>query len=229
MKRKLANLFIASYLAVMSFGLFSHTMEFMHGSHPAMYFIIWDMFCGWSAYENRIHIVGEGESGAYYDLSQGPWGEFNPYSDIGRRHYDYRGVNLKNISDNVLAHTEHEPMTRIFIFEENWSKKYNMPDFVWKRLYDEPKELRSYFAVRQVLTPESQVAQSNPCWLTRCAQTQFADNPRLQREAQSSNPYLSIATSNRKSSRKTDQSSADEAPLFTEQQEPDDLFSPAGN
>ncbi|QDU81646.1 hypothetical protein Pla110_33900 [Polystyrenella longa] len=230
MKLWLANLVIVSYLGAMGFGLFSNVMGYMNASHPAMYFVVWDMFCGWSAYENRIHLVGEGESGTYYDLSSGPWGEFTPYSDIGRRHYDYNGLNLKNISENVLAHTSHEPMARIYVFEENWAKKYNMPDYIWSRLYDEPKEPRSYFAIRQVLDSNSQIALSNACWLSRCSQNDFVNNPRLQREAQSASPYYTFDNaSKRKPASRSTSRPKEEKTVFQDQKEPDNLFTPAGN
>lgn len=173
MKRLVINAFIFGYLGVLGFGVFSHTMKFHNASHPAMYYVVWDMFCGWSAFSTRIHIVGEGESGAYYDLSHGPWGEFTPYSNLDRRHYDYRASNLKNIAGNVLRQTEHEEIVRVYTIEENWPKKYNMPDYIWNRLYDEPREFQSYYNIRLVLDGEAEIVQSNPCWQTRCARTAY--------------------------------------------------------
>ncbi|MCA9040989.1 MAG: hypothetical protein KDA65_11625 [Planctomycetaceae bacterium] len=229
MKRWFANFVIVTYLGAMGFGFFAHTMQFMNGCHPTMYFVVWDMFCGWSAYENRIHLVAEGESGTYYDVSRGPWGEFNPYSDIGRRHYDYNGMYLSRVANNVLKQTSHEPITQVYVFEENWAKKYNMPDYIWNRLYDEPKEPRSYFSVRQILDQDSKIVQANSCWLMRCAQNDFVNNPRLRREAQTNNPYMTIASSKREKTTTTDSNSAEDETYFQEQQEPDNLFTPAGN
>lgn len=229
MKRWLINSVIAVYLSAMGFGIFSHMLSFHNTTHPVMYFFVWDMFCGWSGYENRIHIVGEGESGAYYDLSKGPWGEFNPFSDIGRRHYDYNAVNLRHIPENVLRNTQHEPMTRIFVFEENWAKKYNMPDYIWNQMWEEPKVPRSYYSVRQVLTPESELAQVNNCWLTQCCNSDFMSNPRLRQEARLVNPSISVAKLKRKEPERT-ASRPDQRETFLDgQREPENLFTPAGN
>lgn len=181
MKRLVINMFIFGYLGVLGFGVFSHTMQFHNGSHPAMYYVIWDMFCGWSSFSTRIHIVGEGESGTYYDLSSGPWGEFHPYSNLDRRHYDYREVNQRNIAENVLRQTDHEEIVRAYIIEENWPKKYNMPEYIWNRLYDEPKEFKSYYNVRQVLNGEAEVLQTNRCFQTRCYQEAFNRRPSYSR------------------------------------------------
>ncbi len=72
MRRWLASGFIASYLAFLGWGIISHALKFHSVSHPIMYFAVWDMFCGWQAYESRVHIVAEGESGQMYQLSPPP-------------------------------------------------------------------------------------------------------------------------------------------------------------
>ena len=84
MKRWLTHLLISGYLLALFGGIASHTLNLGAVSHPGMYFFVWDMFCGWSSYADRIQVVGEGESGTYYQLAPGPWGEFKPYGKIGR-------------------------------------------------------------------------------------------------------------------------------------------------
>ena len=64
LKRGLSYLTITSYVGILLFGIFCHTFSFRTGSHPGMYYIVWDMFCGWSAYSIRTHIIGEGISAA---------------------------------------------------------------------------------------------------------------------------------------------------------------------
>ena len=88
MKRWMTHLGIGAYLMALAFGFVTHAVDFGTGCHPIMYFLIWDMFCGWSSYEGRMHVISEGESGKFYELAPGPWGEFHPYGFIDRHHYD---------------------------------------------------------------------------------------------------------------------------------------------
>ena len=72
-KRWAVSLVIVGYLGSLGYGIVCHTLNFNTTSHPGMYFVVWDMFCGWSAYANRLHIIGEGEDNKYYELAPGPW------------------------------------------------------------------------------------------------------------------------------------------------------------
>ena len=67
MKRLATVLFILAYIGSLGWGIVAHAVKYKASSHPAMYFVVWDMFCGWSAYANRTQIIAEGESGRYYD------------------------------------------------------------------------------------------------------------------------------------------------------------------
>jgi len=46
MKRWLSHFTIAVYLAALSWGIVAHALSFGAASHPGMYFLVWDMFCG---------------------------------------------------------------------------------------------------------------------------------------------------------------------------------------
>lgn len=183
-KRWLAGLGITAYLGTLLFGIVSHAANFQDGSHPSMYFIVWDMFCGWSAYESRTHIVGQGISGKYYELSPGPWSDYHPYGDISRQNYDSFNLHPHTIALNCLKHTEHEPMTRLYVIEEAWAKKFNLPESVWQQRYAEPKEPFSYFRLRTVMTPEGRVTRSAVPWLSYQTNLTITDNPRLMAESQ---------------------------------------------
>ena len=69
MKRVFAVAFIICYVAGLTVGNLAHVLRHGVSPHPLMYFVVWDMFCGWSAFDSRVHIVAEGESGKYYDLN----------------------------------------------------------------------------------------------------------------------------------------------------------------
>jgi hypothetical protein len=190
MKRWLTHLTISAYLGVLTWGVFSHTVGYKNMSHPGMYFIVWDMFCGWAAYEHRVHIVGEGESGAYYDLAPGPWGEFRPFGRLGRHNYDSFGSHAARQALNCLKHTDHEPILRIYLVEECWPKKFNLPDEVWYQQYEEPKEKYSYFHVRAVIAPDGATLQASQTFLAHQQIAMVYDNPRLQQDARRDRPFF---------------------------------------
>jgi hypothetical protein len=148
-----------------------------------MYYVVWDMFCGWSAYDSRVHIIAEGESGKFYELTPPPWGELHPYGFIGRQHYDSFNNHSARIGMNVLAHTSHEPMTRVFVVEEAWAKKFNLPEAVWLARHGTPKEIEKYYRIRTVLLPDGMNVQNFGSWLSFQSMQALANNPRLHQEA----------------------------------------------
>ncbi len=179
LKRGTAGLTIVCYLAVLFYGVACHAVSYNVNSHPFMYFIVWDMFCGWSAYTSRTQIIGEGESGKFYRIAPGPWGEFHPYADLPRRHYDPFGKHLPRMVRNSLKQTQHEPLTQIYVIEESWAKKYNLPDKIWSRRFDEPKNKNVYYHLRGILSPDGTPTHWNPSWIERQIAMNIEDNPRL--------------------------------------------------
>jgi len=193
MKRWFVHLFIASYLSALGIGIVCHTFSFGLAVHPAMYYVVWDMFCGWSAYESRMQIIGEGESGTYYELSPAPWGDFRPYGSLGRRHYDTFAAHGARLGLNAVRHTRHEPITKILVIEENHAKKYNLSDAMYERLYGEAKEMVKYYHVRNAITPEGRVLSVQPSWLTVQFSHCLTDNPRLQADTRRHRPVYTLS------------------------------------
>jgi hypothetical protein len=171
------SMVIVSYLGSLGYGIVCHTLNFNTASHPAMYFVVWDMFCGWSAYANRLHIIGEGEDGKYYELAPGPWTKFTPFGDLTRHHYDPFLNHSSDIVRNCLEHTRAKPMRRLLVIEEYWAKKYNLPDSVWTHFFDEPRQKHSYFQLRQVMAPCGTVVRRFPSWLDRQNQLVVSAQP----------------------------------------------------
>lgn len=192
MKRCLAVGVIAAYLGSLLFGIAAHALNFKADIHPAMYFVVWDMFCGWAGYENRTHIIGEGESGKFYQLAPGPWGDFNPFGDISRHHYDPFVNHAITIAHNTLRHADHEPMQRIFVVDEVWAKKFNLADPLWERRYTESKQPHSYYHLRQVFDGQGQLITLYPGWFDYQAGLCLSDNPRIWREAQQGKPFYQL-------------------------------------
>lgn len=190
MKRMLTVGFIAVYIGILTLGNVCHFLQFKNATHPLMYLIIWDMFCGWSAFDTRIHIIAEGENDKYYDLTHPPWGEFHPYGYIGRENYDQFQSHTGQMGLNVLKHTSHPPISRVFVVEECWAKKYNMPDDVWQARYDSPKDKRSYYRMRVVLLPDGTTTQLYSSWVSYQSGLMAMDNPRLQERKRLSQPMF---------------------------------------
>lgn len=189
MRRRLSWMFVATYLGALAWGIVAHTVSYRSASHAGMYYVVWDMFCGWAAYTTRMEVVGEGESGKFYRLAPGPWGEFHPYGSLDRRHYDTTGRTCGRLALNTLRHTRHEPIVRIYTIEESWAKKFNLPDAVWACRFDGPKDVRKYHQIRSVHDPDGNVRQILPNWLDHQAYLAVAENPRLSREYHKGRPF----------------------------------------
>jgi hypothetical protein len=190
MSKKLSALFIAAYLFALAYGLAAHAIGYKTYQHLGMYFVVWDMYCGWAGWETRTHLVGEGESGTYYDLDPGPFEEIKLFGDLGRRHYDSTGLHYLTLAKNTVAHTEHEPIVRYLVVEEAWAKKYNLPERFWNQRFDEPKEFRSYHRIRCAYDGDGQVVASNLSWHSWLLTQAIGNNPRLQRDVQQRTPFI---------------------------------------
>jgi len=196
MKRWLISAFICSYLSFLSFGIASHTLGVQNTSHPSMYFVVWDMFCSWSAYSSRTHIIGQGESGTYYELAPGPWGDFKPYGFLSRHHYDSYLNGLSGTAMNTLEQTDHEPITRILVVEENWSKRYNLNDRAWNLRFDgQPRDVQKYYHLRGVMDSDGEFLHLRANWLGLVHQQTMLANPRLQSERHLGKPFYTFNTS----------------------------------
>ena len=190
-KKWLAATFICSYLSVLSFGVVSHTFGIGVSSHPAMYFIVWDMFCGWNAYSSRTHVISEGVSGDYYRLTPAPWGTFVPFGAVERQHYDSFNLFAGRLGVNALKNTEHEEMTRILVIEESWPKKFNIPDHIWNAAYDEPRDVYKYYRVRSELDPEGHVQGVQSSFLESQIARIMMENPQIRKDARKGRaPYI---------------------------------------
>lgn len=192
MKRLFAITFIAGYLWILAIGFCSHTFGYGTGSHPLMYYIVWDMFCGWNAYANQYHVVAQGVSGKYYDASRSPWGDLYPHGDVERLNYDTLTVNAKTVALNYIRQTAHEPIARIILVEEYWPKKYDFPDYLWKYRYDSPKVRHSYFNKRLEFDPDGQVLREYPSWFSRQGYNAVYDNPRLLADMRKNHPAFLV-------------------------------------
>lgn len=194
MKRIATSAFIAAYIGALTWGNISHTLQYQTGAHPLMYMVIWDMFCGWSAYACQVHIIAEGESGRFYELAPGPWGEYRPWGgEFARHNYDAYASHLGTMAKNTLKHTQHEPIARIYVIEENWPKKFDVPDYIWKFRYgDQPRDVQTYCRLRHEMDGNGDIHRTYTGWLQYVQVRQLAANPRLQANMQRSQPMFVI-------------------------------------
>ncbi len=189
LRRWASAIFISGYILALSWGVIAHAMKFGLVGNTISYYLVWDMFCGWSAYDNRTHIVAEDSSGQFYRVRE-PWGAFTPFSDVDRVNYDVSNNLTPRHIQHVLAHTSHPPIDRVYVVEEIWGKQYNVPDRLWSYNFLEPKEKTSYFNLRAICNARGTLIDSYPSWFTRQTLQAIADNPRLQRESSRGTQYL---------------------------------------
>jgi hypothetical protein len=191
MRRWMAGGCIGTYLLILVFGLMSHALGYQTNSHVGMYFIVWDMYCGWCGYEVRHHIIAQGDSGQYYEVTPAPWGEFVPFGSAERHHYDGAASFTGTIAAHILDHTDHEPITEVSLIEEAWSKKYNLPESIYERRYETPREKQSYFRTRVLLSSDGTVRDRSYDWTSWLSHQAVIDNPRLQKDM-AGRPFLTL-------------------------------------
>lgn len=190
MRRWLTQCFIALYLGALAFGIGSHGFKYCDSCHPGMYFVVWDMFCGWSTWEQRLHVIGEGESGTYYRLAPGPWGDYQPYSNLSRHHYDNFGNHSGRLAANCLKHTDHEPMRRVFVVEESWNKKFNLPPSLNPNVVPVNDEKFTYLYLRDELQPDGTPIVRRAPWHQLQMTRSISENPRLHAQARQGTPVM---------------------------------------
>lgn len=183
MKRRLQNGVIAAYILCFVGGFLAMSLHLAVPGQTFVYFVTFNMFSGWSCFEARMHVIGQGESGTFYQLSPGPWAEFHPYGSLARQHYDPHLENGWPFAENVLRHTTHEPIVRVIVIEEEYPKRLNIPAAQYEAYYNKPKIAQRYFSTRCVMDSHGYVLSQQPEWLRIQDQVSLLDNPRLISEA----------------------------------------------
>lgn len=188
MPRILSGLFIFCYLSWLAWGIGAHVLKIGLDGNTLGYYVVWDMFCGWQAYDNRTHLLAEGVSGQFYEV-RAPWGEFNPFGNVARVHYDVTNNLVPKHIRNVLRNTSHEPIDRVYVVQEIWPKQFNIPDTLWARYFEEPQDRNSYFNLRAICSDRGSLLNSYPDWYAAQTLKAVADNPRLQMSARQATPF----------------------------------------
>lgn len=176
------SLFISGYLGALSWGIFAHAMKVGLCGNTLSYFVVWDMFCGWSAWDQRTHFIAEGTSGQYYDVTE-PWGEFHPFGNVGRIHYDHTNHLLTKHVAHILSHTDHEPIAQVYAVQEVWPKQYNLPPKLYAEYFQRENDKVPYFHVRAICSEQGTPIQVYPSWFDQQQLRSLYDNPRLQKQS----------------------------------------------
>lgn len=180
-KKWAAGLFISGYVSFLSWGIVAHALNVGAQGNTISYFAIWDMFCGWHAYENRTHILAESHAGEFYEVKP-PWGELQPFGRVPRINHDVTNQLIPKYINHVLKRTSHDTIDRVYVVEELWAKQYNLPEPLWQQYYDRPRDPISYYHLRAVFNDTGVAVNQFPDWYTQQTLNSIADNPRLQRE-----------------------------------------------
>lgn len=186
-KRWAAGLFVTCYLLWLTVGVVGHALKIPLVGNTLGYFIVWDMFCGWSAYDNRTRLIAEDSQGNYFEVRE-PWGAFTPFGNVDRVNYDVSSNLTPRHIKNVIAHTQHPDIDRVYVVQEIWPKQFNVPDRLWTRYFHEPKDTMTYYSLFAICRADGSTIESYPDWFNVQTMRGIADNPRLQQAAQMATP-----------------------------------------
>ena len=188
LKRWAAALFVTCYLLSLSWGIVAHTLKVGIKGNTLSYFVVWDMFCGWHAYDSRVRIVAEDANGTYYEVRE-PWGGFQPFGNVERIHYDVQNNLVGRHINHVISHTSHPEIDRVYVVQEIWPKQHNVPAHLWSYNFREPMEKISYFHLISISAANGTPVEMYPDWFSRQTLMSIADNPRLQLASREATPY----------------------------------------
>lgn len=186
-----AGLFIWCYLLVLSSGIVAHALKVGMARNALSYFVVWDMFCGWQAYDQRLHFIAETSDGRYFDVEE-PWGAFRPFGHVGRVHYDFSSRLLSKHINHIVSHTAHDPFDCVYIVQECWPKQYNLPDAMWEQNFCGPRDKMSYYHLRAVCDSRGDVMNLYPDWYQQQKLNSIADNPRVRHQARQSRSSFGV-------------------------------------
>jgi hypothetical protein len=188
-RRWAAAIFITTYLSWLAFGIVGQALKLNAVGNTLGYFNVWDMFCGWHAYDNRTHLIGEDAAGRYYAIRE-PWGAFQPFGHVDRINYDVSNNLAPRHIRHVLSRTAHPPIDRVYVVQEIWPKHFNAPDRHWAHYFHEPREPVSYYNLRAICRADGTPIEAYPDWFSLQINKSIADNPRLKEQSQQATPYF---------------------------------------
>ncbi|HLJ12716.1 MAG TPA: hypothetical protein VKU82_16085 [Planctomycetaceae bacterium] len=118
---------------------------------PIAYFFTWDMFPSYDSQSFRRIALGKTATGKYVRLQPSSLQQYRggvhgdlTRVDIERRGLFYRSAVMQSLK-STFAIQEHDPVARIFLFEEYWPAKFNYPDDLYKHWSGDEKPDRRFW------------------------------------------------------------------------------------
>ena len=187
-RRWASAVFVLTYMLALFAGIAGHALKIGFAGTTLGYFFVWDMFCGWQAYDSRTRVIGEDAHGNYYAIEE-PWGAHTPCGNVARINHDVNNNLLPRHIHNVLNHSSHPPIDRVYVVQEIWPKQFNVPDHLWGCCFNEPRDEMRYYNLRAICNDRGVSLEVYPDWFDEQSTQAIANNPRLQQAAQLSTPY----------------------------------------
>jgi len=152
-RRILATAFIAAYLGVSAFFLARYAVGDVL-PHAIAYFFTWDMFPGHYCESTRKFAVGRTARGKYVQLVPGPLDQYRagPRGDLSRVDLDRMGRDFRRLAEFSLMQTREtrkdDPVEHVYMFEQYWPNKFNLPDDLYASFTGEAKPERRFWRLR---------------------------------------------------------------------------------
>lgn len=149
-RRLPAAIFMAVYLSLTGFYLVQHLLGDSLG-HWIGYFWTWDMFPNYPTVSVRRWAVGETASGRFVRLApysghRFRWGVKGDVTrlDLDRRLPYFRLAALEGIRRHNAA-IPADPIRHVYLAEQYWPEKYNLPDGLYRDFYEDTATGQPYW------------------------------------------------------------------------------------
>ena len=151
-RRLLAVSAVIVYSAV-TFGFLALHAVGDQGWYPTAYFFTWDMFPIYYYEASRRIAVGRTRGGQYVRLHPGPFDRFRGgvHADLTKVDLDRSGRLFRRAVEHTLAMTSErqrlDPVTHVFLLEQYWPEKFNLPPDLYEAWAGAPRPDRKYWRV----------------------------------------------------------------------------------
>ena len=151
-RRLLVVAFILSYLAAGVFFLYCHLLGQTRGL-PWGYFWTWDMFPNYPSFSARRLALGETEGGHFVRVfptnkmhyRRGGSGDYTRF-DLPRNDAALRKA-VEETLEAAHASAADDPVTYVFLVEEYWPVRFNLPDDLYRKAFGEENPQRHSFRI----------------------------------------------------------------------------------
>ena len=152
MRRVVAVVLILCYLGAGTFFLYCHLLGETRGL-PWAYYWTWDMFPNYPSFSARRMALGETKSGEFVQVfptnkiryRRGGSGDLTRY-DLPRNDATLKYAVAEALKETPPAEEE-DPVTYVFLVEEYWPVRFNLPDDLYQESFGEENPRRHAFRI----------------------------------------------------------------------------------